>query len=43
MHLPNQENELFDKTGDYPNPIVNHSEARINALAAYETVRGSQR
>ena len=43
VHLPNQENELFDKTGGYPNPIVNHSEARINALAAYETVRGSQR
>ena len=43
VHLPNQENELFDKTGDYPNPIVNHSEARINALAAYKTVRGSQR
>lgn len=43
IHEPWEWADKHEQTLDYPRPIVNHKEARIAALAAYEAARKTER
>ena len=42
VHLPEMGNDLFDASVRYPEPIVSHQSARINALEAYRSIKSGE-